>query len=135
MGKRTTARRLAMQALYQIELSDASPEEAILSVSSQETFPPDTMERAKVLLRGVVSQKAAIDRSIASNLAEWTIERLGAVDRNILRVCVWELEHERTEPGAVVMNEAVELAKKYGGEESKKFINGVLASVAKKLKL
>ncbi len=135
MGKRTTARRLAMQALYQIELSGASPEEAILSVSSQETFPPDTMERAKALLSGVVSQKAAIDRSIASNLEEWTIERLGAVDRNILRVCVWELEHERAEPGAVVMNEAVELAKKYGGEESKKFINGVLASVAKKLKL
>ena len=124
-----------MQALYQIELSNTGSEEALQSVSSQEAFPQETMERAKTLLEGVLLQKTSIDERISANLADWTIERLGAVDRNIMRVSIWELEHERSAPHAAVMNEAVELAKKYGGAESKKFVNGVLSSVAKQLKL
>ena len=124
-----------MQALYQIDLSGGDPENALLSVSSEEKFPPETIAFAKSLLDSVISSKNRIDGEISKNLDAWQIQRLSIVDKNILRVAVCEMISDDKTPFSAVINEAVELAKKFGGMESKKFINGVLSSVAKNLEL
>jgi N utilization substance protein B len=135
MGKRTTGRRLAMQALYQTDLSGVSAKDALLSVSSEEKFPRETIDFAENLLESVITNKVRIDGEISKNLDAWQIQRLSVVDKNILRVAVCEMISDGKTPYSAIINEAVELAKKFGGTESKKFINGVLSSVAKSLKL
>ena len=125
-----------MQALYQTDLSGVSPKEALLSVSSEEKFPQETIAFAEKLLESVISNKDRIDKEISKNLDDWQIQRLSIVDKNILRVAVCEMiSSDDKTPHSAVINEAVLLAKKFGGAESKKFINGVLSSVAKSLKL
>jgi transcription antitermination protein NusB len=132
MAKRSTSRRLAMQALYQIDLSGISPEEAINSAKGDEEFKHETVEYASCLVDKTLENLKEIDRKISSSSKGWTVGRMGAVDRNILRLAVCELDHVKESPFAVIVDEAVELAKKYGGEESKKFINGVLSSFSDK---
>ena len=135
MGKRTTSRRLAMQALYQVDLSGSDPDSALLSVSSEEKFPGETIDFAGKLLDGVLKNKDRIDKEISKRLDAWQLQRLSIVDKNIIRVAVYEMLSDDKTPFSAVINEAVELAKKFGGMESKKFVNGVLSSVAKGLKL
>lgn len=132
MGKRSTSRRLAMQALYQVEMTDASPEDALESVASDEEFIEETIRFAKDLVAGTLSNIKAIDPEIASFSKDWPMDRMSRVDKSILRLAAYEILFEKVTPGAVIADEAVELAKKYGGADSAKFINGILGSLIKK---
>ncbi|WP_312471817.1 transcription antitermination factor NusB [Neobacillus sp.] len=128
--KRRTAREKALQALFQIDVSNSEPSSAIEHVLEGEAGD----EYLTKLVLGVVEQKAEIDKLIIENLEKWTIDRLATVDRNLLRIAVYELKFFRTEvPENVILDEAIEIAKIYGDDQSSKFINGVLSKVKHKL--
>lgn len=132
MGKRTTARRLAMQALYQAEAAGIDIEEAYQNVVSAEQFIPATAEFAAELARSTWAERAALDKIINEFSIDWPLDRLGKVDHSILRLALYELKSGAT-PASVVADEAVELAKKYSGSESAKFINGIIGAFLRKV--
>ncbi|WP_059171081.1 transcription antitermination factor NusB [Bacillus sp. FJAT-27445] len=128
--KRRTAREKALQALFQIDVSDADPATAIEHVLDGENPEPYLSK----LVNGTVEQKPDIDELISKNLEKWSMERLAAVDRNLLRLGVYELKYCSDEvPANVVLDEAIEIAKLYGDDQSSKFINGVLSKVKQEL--
>jgi N utilization substance protein B len=127
MGKRSTARRLAMQALYQSDVTDVDIETAINNIAENEKLLVETIEFARQLATSTWEEKGTIDKTISKLAIDWPLERIGKVDRNILRLALEELRLKET-PVSVVINEAVEMAKKYSGEEAAKFINGILGT-------
>lgn len=131
MGKRTTARRLAMQALYQAELSGHDAGAAVDNLLAADKFINETGEFARALATAAWRERAASDQDIAALAKDWPLERLGKVDHAILRLSLYELRDQGTPP-SVVINEAVELAKKYSGEDAGKFINGILGAYLRK---
>ncbi|MCS7182560.1 MAG: transcription antitermination factor NusB [Thermoanaerobaculum sp.] len=126
MGVRRRGRELALQMLYQHELSGASLEEMTQRFEELEQAPPQAREFALTLVRGVMAHQQAIDRQVAEQAEHWRLDRMAAVDRNILRLAIFELLYQPDTPPAVVIDEAVELAKRYGSEQSGPFVNGVL---------
>lgn len=127
MGKRTTSRRLAMQALYQAEIATGDIDQALANLFEAETFIPETADFATALAKVAWSNRLELDNIITKLAIDWPLERIGKVDRSILRLALQELRLKET-PVSVVINEAVELAKKYSAEESAKFINGILGA-------
>lgn len=127
MGKRSTSRRLAMQALYQAELAGAEIETALENISGSEKFIPETLGFAGRLAKATWAERVSIDKAIEGLAIDWPLDRIGKVDRSILRLAIQELNMKET-PASVVINEAVELAKKYSGAEAAKFINGILGA-------
>ena len=128
--KRRTAREKALQALFQIDVSNTEPSLAIEHVL--EGVAGD--EYLSKLVLGVIEQKAEIDELIIQNLEKWSLDRLATVDRNLLRIATYELKYFRNEvPENVILDEAIEIAKIYGDDQSSKFINGVLSKVKQKL--
>lgn len=124
--KRRTAREKALQALFQIDVSDVDPQDAIEHVLEEN--PGD--EYLNHLVTGTVHNKSEIDEQIKGHLEKWTLDRLATVDRNILRLAAFELMYCKEEvPANVVLDEAVEIAKIYGDEQSSRFVNGVLSKV------
>ncbi|MCU0641665.1 MAG: transcription antitermination factor NusB [Candidatus Margulisbacteria bacterium] len=131
MGKRTTARRLAMQALYQAEMSGHDIAAALDNLLTEEPYIDETKKFARELAEAAWQNRTASDGSIAQLSTDWPLDRLGKVDLAILRLAVYELTATDT-PHSVIINEAVELAKKYSGEEAGKFINGILGGYLRK---
>ncbi|MCX7966453.1 MAG: transcription antitermination factor NusB [Syntrophorhabdaceae bacterium] len=129
--RRRKARELALKMLYQMETAGTDPEYALNKYC--EVFPhqPDIMEYARYILSGVKQDMEKIDAYIDSSCENWNLNRITYVDRNILRIGVFEMIFSIDCPPKVAINEAIELAKKYGSEESKNFINGVLDRVLK----
>jgi transcription antitermination protein NusB len=128
--KRRTAREKALQALFQIDVSNTDPSSAIEHVLEGEAGD----EYLSKLVMGVVEQKSEIDPFIKENLEKWTIDRIATVDRNLLRIAIYELMFNRNEvPENVILDEAIEIAKIYGDDQSSRFINGVLSKVKQKL--
>ncbi len=127
---RRYARELALQALYSIEVGKNTPAEALEQTL---TMPDVSEQRAFVrdLVFGTLEFAAESDAVIVPLLQGWTLERLPTLDRLVLRMSVYELQHCKETPSAVVINEAVELAKKFSTEDSGRFVNGVLASASK----
>jgi N utilization substance protein B len=124
--KRRTAREKALQAIFQIDVSDARADDAIEHVLDEKPSDP-YLER---LVTGAAEKMEEIDTVIKKYLENWTLERLANVDRNLLRLSVYELIYCQDEvPANVVIDEAIEIAKLYGDEKSSKFINGVLSKV------
>ncbi|MDE3839537.1 transcription antitermination factor NusB [Bacillus methanolicus] len=124
--KRRTAREKALQALFQIDVSNAEPDAAIEHVL-EDARGDEYLTR---LVEGTVQNRDEIDETIKKHLEKWTLERLANVDRNLLRMAVFELKYCRDEvPANVVLDEAIEIAKIYGDEQSSRFINGVLSKV------
>ena len=121
--KRRLAREKAIQALFQIDVSDAEVNGAMEYVLDGEKSDPFF----KRLVEGTVAHRKTIDETIKNHLEKWGFDRLGNVDRTILRMAVYEILFEEDIPKNVTVNEAIELAKLYGGEESGRFINGVLS--------
>ncbi len=119
-----------MQVLYQLEVGKVDIEEAFRYL--QDNFAPaeKDLEFARHLVNGTVNNLAALDETIARYSHDWQINRLAVVDRNILRLALYEILFEGT-PLGVSINEAVEMAKLYSGEKSGKFINGILSAVSK----
>jgi transcription antitermination protein NusB len=133
MGKRTTGRRLAMQTLFQLDLGQQDTELALEAAFANEKFIDDTKDFAIALVRNVLINKDGIDKVISERSIGWTLDRMGYVDRNILRVAIYELLFTQT-PHSVVINEAVNLAKKFGSDDSSKFINGILGKLVEEKK-
>ncbi|RSK53374.1 transcription antitermination factor NusB [Bacillus canaveralius] len=128
--KRRTAREKALQALFQIDVSQAEPDAAIEHVL--EEAPGDAY--LSRLVSGVVEHKDELDGMIKVHLEKWTLERLATVDRNLLRMAAFELAYCKEEvPQNVVLDEAIEIAKLYGDEQSSRFINGVLSKIKQQL--
>jgi transcription antitermination protein NusB len=124
--KRRTAREKALQALFQIDMSDIDPNEAIEHVL--EEFPTDAY--LEKLVFGVIEHQAEIDESIKAQLENWSLERLANVDRSLLRMAIFEMKYCSDEvPVNVILDEAIEIAKLYGDDQSSRFINGVLANI------
>jgi N utilization substance protein B len=135
---RHRARQQALQLLFQWDLRRTPLEEIVSGyygslLISEETFGrPRPDEFAQDLLRGVVEELPGIDERITRNAAHWRLERMPVVDRNILRIAVYEMLRTETPP-AVIIDEALELARKFSGEESVHFVNGVLDAVRREL--
>ena len=131
MGSRTEARECALQALYQLDTSGGDARDALRGVLSHfEEADEDTATFAEALVRGVQSERMQIDDLIQKSSTNWKLERMARVDRNILRLAVYELLRRGDVPVRVTLNEAVELGKKFGSEESSAFVNGVLDRIA-----
>jgi transcription antitermination protein NusB len=133
MGSRRKAREAALQMLFQIDLSGEDPERAIELYKQYLGEAVDADEYAIELVRGCAAARDAIDARIREVSRHWRLERMARVDRNVLRLAAFELLHMPGVPRKVTLNEAVELAKRFGDEDSPAFINGVLDRIASDL--
>ncbi|HCI45307.1 MAG TPA: transcription antitermination factor NusB [Candidatus Omnitrophica bacterium] len=132
MRKRTLAREYTLKILYQAEMTRRDLAAAASKFWDEEDPPDDNVrEFTQRLVDGVAANLAAIDAKISHYAANWQIKRMAVIDRNILRLGVYELLHTSDIPPKVTINEAVELAKKYGDLESGKFVNGILDKIHK----
>jgi N utilization substance protein B len=126
VGSRRRARELALQLLYQYELTGADPEAMQAEFEEWRSASDGVREFADSLLKGTLANLEEIDGELERQTAHWRLDRLAAVDRNILRLALYELMFNASTPHAVVIDEAIEIAKKYGAVESPRFVNGVL---------
>ncbi|MFO0584536.1 MAG: transcription antitermination factor NusB [Anaeromyxobacter sp.] len=129
-SRRTKSRERALQALYQIDVAAEGIDDALARFwKSFEPVEREVMDLCEGLVRGVAAERRAVDQAIEQVSTNWRLDRMAKVDRNVLRLAVYELL--RTDvPVKVVINEAIELGKKYGSESSGAFVNGVLDKVA-----
>jgi len=135
MGSRRRAREVALQFLYQLDLQgedDPVPHEQ--EFWARHALSGEAKTFAETLVRGTKASQAKIDQMIEQYTENWALERMAAVDRNILRVAVYEMLWTDEAPGKVVINEAIEIAKKFGTKESSRFVNGVLDRIHKELR-
>jgi N utilization substance protein B len=130
MGARTKAREAALQILFAIEANGAEADQAIRDFWRELPGDAEGRSYADDAVRGVRAALADLDERIARASTNWRLERMARVDRNLLRLGAWELLNRTDVPRAVVLDEAVELAKRYGTEESGAFVNGVLDRLA-----
>jgi N utilization substance protein B len=130
MGARHTGREAALQILFLMETSDLSAAEAAPVFFRHFDADPDGMAYAQEIAAGVDQSRTQIDETIKKASEHWRLERMARVDRNVIRLATWELLQKKEVPRAVILDEAVELAKTFGTEESSAFVNGVLNRVA-----
>ena len=138
MASRHLSRSIAMQALYEWDFNGKKPEELEKIIEKDIVeFGPGLKDKNFIwqLVNGVISHFNDIDNIISKAAPEWPVEQISIIDRNILRIGLYELLYENKEevPPKVAINEAIELAKTFGGENSGKFINGVLGTVYKEM--
>jgi len=129
-GARRRARELALQALYEIDSAGHEAEEVVNRLLAEERLYEENANFTRELVRGVIQNKEKLDENIQSFAPAWPLEQIPAVDRNILRLAIFEILLDNKVPVKVAINEAVELAKKFGSDNSSKFVNGVLGSVS-----
>jgi N utilization substance protein B len=122
---RRLARELALQTLYSVEIGGHAPSDALADIAEGANIGEDRAFLRDLVL-GTLESTEECDAVIVPLLRDWTMERLPTLDRLLLRMGVYELRHRRETPPAVVINEAVELAKKFSTEDSGRFVNGVL---------
>jgi N utilization substance protein B len=128
LGTRRQARELALSLLYEADAKSASPSTVL------DEFPIDPDPFAADLVSGVAKHQDEVDALIRRFAKDWTLERMPVVDRNVLRIGVYELVHRPDVPTAAVISEAVELARRYSTEESGRFVNGMLARIAEEVR-
>jgi transcription antitermination protein NusB len=128
-GGRRRARTAALQALFEADTSSHTRTEALERTITDQKMPEPAARFARDLIRGVTEQQDVIDSAIARAAPAWPVEQLSAVDRNILRLAIYEIVGDNGTPVKAVINEAVELAKSFGSDNSAKFINGVLGTI------
>lgn len=133
MGTRRLARECALKILYQLDLSGMLPVEAESLFWKEFPASQEVRDFAKNLIDGVMGELEKIDLLLARHSAHWKLNRMAVVDKNILRLAIYELEHCTDIPAKVTLNEAIEIGKGYGSEESSAFINGVLDKIAKEM--
>ncbi len=130
IGVRRKARIIALQALFEIDSSGHKAEEVLDRLLDEERLPEENSGFARDLVAGVIQHREEIDGSIQTFAPVWPVEQLSAIDRNILRLAIFEILIDNKVPVKVAINEAVELAKRFGTDSSSKFVNGVLGSVS-----
>jgi len=129
-GARRRARALALQALYEVDSVGHDLEGVVTRLLAKGGVSEENAAFIRELVSGVIQNKEKIDRSIQSLAPAWPIEQIPVVDRNILRLAIFEILLNNKVPVKVAINEAVELAKMFGSDNSSKFVNGVLGSVS-----
>ncbi|MGB7297438.1 MAG: transcription antitermination factor NusB [Candidatus Aminicenantales bacterium] len=134
MGQRRKARESALQILYQLEFDETDAGEAHDAFWRKRRAPAGTKDYCRRLVEGISSYRNEIDEAIQSISEHWRIARMALIDRNILRLAAFELLHAGSIPPAIVINEAIEIAKKYSGPEAATFVNGILDALRKKIK-
>jgi len=130
VGSRRWARALALQALYEIDSVGHDSEGVLSQLLSQRRLSEENNAFVRELVSGVLQDKERIDQYIRNFAPAWPVEQIPIIDRNVLRLAIYEILLDNKVPVKVAINEAVELAKTFGGNSSSKFINGVLSSVA-----
>lgn len=132
---RHRSRELALSTMYACEVGSNEHWEIMLErIADEEQLAPDVKRYARDLVRATLENTNAIDAALAEKAANWELRRMAAIDRNVLRMATAELLYfSDTVPYKVVIDEAVEIAKTYGTEDSGKFVNGILDSIHKKL--
>jgi N utilization substance protein B len=132
---RHQARVAALRALYLWEVGRVEPEQALETFFAEHegAAPQAVRDFARRLVLGTAADVAALDVLIGRSSEHWRVERLAVIDRMILRLAAWELQHDPETPAAVVLNEALELAKQFSTDDSVRFVNGVLDSIRKSL--
>ena len=128
MGRRRQAREIALQALYIIDTSGTPEQEAFDIVNRRQDEPGDekTLEFARELVAGANKARPELDKLIEGAAQNWALARMAAVDRNVLRLSAYELLHRPETPVNVVIDEAIEIVRKFSTEDSTRFINGIL---------
>ncbi len=130
--KRRIARIKAVQSLFQVDMSGTDKEEAIHNVLEENESNDPFLEQ---LVSGTLENLKIIDDLFTSHLENWTLERVGNVDRAVIRMAIYEMRFVEDIPINVSLNEAIDVAKSFGGEESGRFVNGVLSKIAETLKI
>lgn len=130
MKPRTRARSLALQALYEIDITNHHPAEVMKARLEESYLSDDLAEFVRQIIFGVLPITVRLDQAIARYAPEWPIDQIAAIDRNILRIACWEFAVSEDTPVKVAINEAVELAKMFGSDSAPRFVNGVLGSLA-----
>ena len=133
MGQRRKAREHTLRILFQMEFEDSNPQEALDQYWQSKKTPGEIKEYSTWLAKGIASNQKTIDSLIQSVSEHWRISRMALVDRNILRMAVFELLYEDNIAPAIVINEAIEIARRYSGDEAATFVNGILDAVRKSL--
>jgi len=129
-GRRRRARELALQIFYAMEISGQEAQESIQRIRECFNYPESAWEYALPLVLGVEKHREELDRMIQQSSEHWSLYRMACVDRNLLRLAVYELMFCPDIPKKVALNEAVDLGKKFGAEDTGAFVNGVLDRVA-----
>jgi N utilization substance protein B len=124
---------VALQILYELDLTAHDPADALVRAFGEQPAPPPVRAHVERLVRGVLSHQLEIDPLIHAAAPAFPLAQLAAVDRNILRLAIYELMFEPEVPPRVAINEAVELAKHFGGDNSGRFVNGVLGTVGARI--
>lgn len=129
-GGRRKARSIALQALYEIDSVQHDPGETLRHLLEETGLSAENVNFARELVDGVVKYKEKLDAQIHRYAPAWPTEQIAVIDRNILRLAIFEILIDNKLPVKVAINEAIELAKNFGGDSSSKFINGVLGAVS-----
>jgi len=129
-GKRHRARVIALQALYELDTVGHGPGDTLRRLRDEMHVSEEAQRFARELIKGVLDNKERIDEVITQTASAWPLDQVPAIDRNILRLAIYEILLDNRVPMRAAINEAVELAKQFGGENSPKFVNGVLGSVS-----
>jgi len=133
VGLRREGREHAVQALYAVELSPAPPREAIALFWETERFKSAARAFAGELLAGLLDHREEVDAQIAAKSPNWSLSRMAKIDLAIIRLAAYELLFRADIPKNVTINEAIEIAKKFGTEESAAFVNGIVDEIARSL--
>jgi N utilization substance protein B len=128
-GRRHKARTIALQALYEADAVARKPEEVTERLLGEAGLSEENSEFVRGLVNGTIKNREEIDRSIRKHAPAWPVDQIALIDRNILRLAIYEILFDNKVPVKVAVNEAVELAKAFGSDNSSKFVNGVLGAV------
>ena len=131
MRSRTLAREMALQLLYEHDATSELAQERVDAFLSERATEPETQNYARILVAGVIERRSEFDGIIERVAEHWAINRMPVVDRNVLRVGAYELLYNPDVPAKVVINEAVELAKRFGSADSGRFVNAILDRIHK----
>ncbi len=129
-GKRRKARIIALQSLFELDTVGHEPADCVSRIAEEESASKEIAAYAHELVDGVTENKQRINEIIEETAPAWPLDQIAATDRNILRLAIYEIVIDNKVPMRAAINEAVELAKKYGGDNSPRFVNGVLGSVS-----
>ena len=130
MGKRHQARELALRVLFQLESSQDEPDEVLRYHADEIGAPPDVAAFGAELVHGVLANQEKLDAILSEASEHWKLQQMAKVDRIILRIAVFELAVDRQVPPKAAINESIELAKTFSGDEAGRFVNGILGRVA-----
>lgn len=130
MKPRTRARSLALQVLYEVDIANHPPADVFTARLNETALSEELSEFSRKIIFGVLPLTHNLDVLISKYAPEWPLEQIAAIDRNILRIALWEFAVFHETPIKVAINEAVELAKLFGSDSAPRFVNGVLGSLA-----